>query len=55
MLAIVKLKKRRNGRVYDFIDYISYDLAKIEGIEIQGIDNYPNEFSRVEIVKRIEK
>lgn len=52
-LALVKLSKRRNGRIYYFLDYISYDVAKIKNIQIQGEEHNDNEFSKVEIVKVI--
>ena len=54
-LALVKLSKRRNGRTYYFLDYISYDLAKIEGIQIRGEEHRENEFSEVEILKVINR
>ena len=53
-LALIKLSKRRNGRTYYFLDYISYDVAKIEGVQIQGEEHNDNEFSKVEIVKVIK-
>lgn len=51
MLALVKLSKVRRGRVYTFVDYISYDVAKIDDIEIQGEKHNDNEWSKVEIIK----
>ena len=49
-LALVKLSKRRNGRTYYFLDYISYEVAKL-GVQIQGEEHNDNEWSRAEIVK----
>ena len=53
-LALVKLSKKRNGRTYYFLDYISYDIAKIHGVQIQGEEHNNNEFSKVEIIRIIE-
>ena len=53
MLALVKLKKKRNNRIYEFLDYISYDVAKI-GVDIQGVEHSEGEYSRAEIVKVIK-
>lgn len=50
-LALVKLSKRRGNKTYEFLDYISYDVAKIDGIEIQGEEHNDGEWSRVEILK----
>lgn len=50
MLALVKLSKRRNGRIYYFLDYISYEVAKL-GVQIQGSEHNSNEWSRPEIIK----
>lgn len=49
-LALVKLVKKRNGKNYYFLDYISYEVAKL-GIQIQGEENYKNEWSRPKIIK----
>lgn len=49
-LALVKLNKRRGKRTYNFFDYISADVAKL-GVEIQGEEHSPNEWSKAEIVK----
>ena len=49
-LALVKLSKKRSGRVYYFLDYISYEVAKLD-IQIQGEDHRDGEWSSVEIVK----
>jgi len=49
-LALVKLSKRRNGRVYYFLDYISYELAKLD-IQIQGEEHNRDEWSETEIIK----
>lgn len=51
-LALVKLSKRRNGKTYYFLDYISYDVAKL-GVQIQGTEHSDNEWSEVKIVKVI--
>jgi len=50
-LALVKLSKRRGNQTYEFLDYISYDLAKIDGIEIQGEEHNEGEWSQVEILR----
>lgn len=52
-LALIKLKKKRSGRTYEFLDYISYDVAKL-GVDVQGIEHSEGEYSRAEIVKVIE-
>jgi len=52
-LALVKLSKRRNGKTYYFLDYISYEIARLEGIQIQGEEHNNNEFSTIEIIKII--
>ncbi|KKL25771.1 hypothetical protein LCGC14_2401960 [marine sediment metagenome] len=49
-LALVKLSKRRNGRTYYFLDYISYEVAKLN-VQIQGEEHNENEWSKAEIVK----
>jgi len=49
-LALVKLQKKRNGRTYTFLDYISYDVAKL-GVDIQGEEHSKLEWSRAEIIK----
>lgn len=49
-LALVKLTKKRNGRIYCFLDYISYEVAKLD-VQIQGEEHNENEWSKVEIVK----
>ena len=49
-LALVKLKKQRGKRTYEFLDYISADVAKL-GVEIRGEEHSYNEWSEVEIVK----
>ena len=49
-LALVKLSKRRNGRTYYFLDYISYGVAKLN-VQIQGEEHNENEWSKAEIVK----
>lgn len=51
-LALVKLKKQRRDQTFEFLDYISYDVAKL-GVEIQGEEHNHNEWSHVEIVKVI--
>lgn len=50
-LALVKLSKKRGNQTFEFLDYISYDVAKIDGIEIQGEEHNDGEWSRVEILK----
>ena len=52
-LALVKLSKKRNGRVYYFLDYISYDVAKLD-VQVQGEEHNNNEWSHAEIVKVYE-
>jgi len=52
-LALVRLKKKRSNRTYEFLDYISYEVAKL-GVDVQGIEHAEGEFSRAEIVKVIE-
>lgn len=49
-LALVKLKKERRGQTFEFLDYISYEVAKL-GVEIQGEEHNHNEWSHVEILK----
>jgi len=49
-LALVKLSKKRNGRTYYFLDYISYEVAQL-GVQIQGEEHNENEWSYAEIVK----
>lgn len=51
-LALVKLSKKRNGKTYYFLDYISYEVAKL-GVQIQGQEHNNNEFSDAKIVKVI--
>lgn len=50
-LALVKLKKRRAGKTFEFLDYISYDVANISGVEIQGEEHNKNEWSTMEVLK----
>ena len=47
--ALVKLLKKRNGKNSYFLDYISYDLAKLK-IQIQGNEHLDNEWSKPEII-----
>lgn len=49
-LALVKLSKKRNGRTYYFLDYISEEVAKLD-VQIQGEEHNNNEWSKPEIVK----
>jgi len=49
-LALVKLTKKRGNKIYEFFDYISSEVAQL-GVEIQGVEHGPNEWSRAEIVK----
>jgi len=51
-LALVKLKKQRRDQTFEFLDYISYDVAKL-GVEIQGEGHNHNEWSFAKIVKAI--
>lgn len=50
VLALVKLSKKRNGKIFYFLDYISYEVAKL-GVQIQGEEHNNNEWSNAEIVK----
>lgn len=52
-LALVKLRKKRKGRYFDFLDYVSYDVAKL-GLEIQGELHNDNEWCKPVILKKIE-
>ena len=54
MLALVKLKKKRKDKMFEFLDYISYDVAKL-GVDIQGVEHSEGEYSRAEIVKIIDR
>lgn len=49
-LALVKLSKKRNGKVIYFLDYISYEIAKSKN-QIQGEGHSENEWSTPEIIK----
>lgn len=49
-LALVKLRKRRGKNTYEFLDYISADVAKL-GVEIQGEEHGKNEWDLAKIVK----
>ena len=49
-LALVKLSAQRNGKTHYFLDYISYDIAKL-GVFVQGEEHKDGECSKVEIVK----
>lgn len=49
-LALVKLSKKRGKRVFEFLDYISADVAKIN-VEIQGAEHSFDEWSKVKIIK----
>ncbi len=49
-LALVKLSKRRGKRIFEFLDYISADVAQLN-VEIQGSEHSFDEWSRPEIVK----
>lgn len=53
-LAIVKLSKRRGNRTFEFLDYISLEVAKL-GVEIQGIEHAENEYSEAKIVRVVGK
>lgn len=54
-LALVKLSRfnRKNNRVYYFLDYISYDVAKL-GVQIQGSEHAQGEWSFAKIVRVID-
>lgn len=49
-LALVRLSKKRNGKTFYFLDYISYEVAKL-GVQIQGEEHNNNEWSHAEIIK----
>jgi hypothetical protein len=51
-LALVKLSAQRNGKTHYFLDYISYEAAKL-GVLIQGEEHKEGEYSKAEIVKVI--
>lgn len=50
MLALIKLTRHHKGRKIDFIDYISYDIAKLN-IEVQGEKHNNKEWSTPDILK----
>lgn len=52
-LALVKLTKKRGNKVYSFFDYISAEVARL-GVEVQGEEHGPNEWSKAEIIKIYE-
>lgn len=52
-LALVKLAKQRGGQTYYIFEYISAEVAKL-GVEINGYDHSPGEFSYAEIIKIYE-
>ncbi len=52
-LALVKLSKKRNGRIYYFLDYISLDVARL-GVQIQGEEHNKNEWALAEIVREFK-
>ena len=49
-LALVKLSKKRGDKVEYFLDYISYDIAKLN-VFVQGEKHEGDEFSNIEIIK----
>jgi hypothetical protein len=49
-LALVKLSKKRNGKTIYFLDYMSYELAKLK-VQVQGEGHAENEWSTPKIVK----
>jgi len=50
-LALVKLtKKDKYGNTREFLDYISYEVAKL-GVLIQGEEHESHEWSKPKIVK----
>lgn len=51
-LALVKLSVERNGKTHYFLDYISYEAAKL-GVQVQGSEHKEGEYSKAEIVKVI--
>lgn len=51
-LALVKLSVQRNGKTHHFLDYISYEIARL-GVQIQGEEHKVGEYSKAEIVKVI--
>jgi hypothetical protein len=53
-LALVKLKKYRNNKVYEFLDYISAEAAQL-GVFVQGSEHNEDEYSKAEIVKIFEE
>ncbi len=53
-LALIKLTKKRGNRSYDIFDYISADVARLEGIEINGAEHSPNEYSTIEVLRVYE-
>ena len=52
-LALVKLKKNRGKRTFEFLDYISADVAKL-GVEIRGEEHSFEEWSDAKIIKIID-
>lgn len=50
-LALIKLTKKRGNRTFDIFDYISADVAQIEGIEINGTEHSPLEYSEVKVLR----
>lgn len=53
-LALVKLSFRRGGETHYFLDYVSYDLAKIDSVLIQGEGHKEGECSPAKIIKVFE-
>ena len=53
-LALVRLQKKdKNGRVKYFLDYISYEAAKL-GVLVQGEEHAADEWSKPEILRIFE-
>ena len=53
-LALVKLTKERGNQTYSFLDYISAEVAELN-VEIQGEEHGHKEWSKMEIIKIINK
>jgi len=53
-LALVKLTKHRSGRIYEFLDYLSADVAKLD-VFIEGSEHRDGEYSIAEIVRIFEE
>ena len=49
-IALVKLTKNRNGKTTYFLDYISFEAAKL-GVAVQGKEHNEIEYSTAEILR----